>query len=465
MAEQRNTGDGNTTARLLHDVVGRASGYLAGLDERAVAPTPAALARLEAFDEALPEDGTEPAEIIALLDEVGALATMANAGPRYFGFVTGGALPAALAANWLAGAWDQNAVSVASSPLAAALETRALAWVAEALGLPADCGGGLVTGATMANFTGLAAARHAVLAEAGWQVEAQGLTGAPPVTIVVGAEAHSSLLKALALLGLGRETAVRVPNDGQGRMRAEALPRIDGPAIVCLQAGNVNTGAFDPAAEVIAAARAAGAWVHVDGAFGLWAAAAPERAHLTAGFADADSWAVDGHKWLNVPYDSGVALVRRPEALAAAMSMDAAYLMKGGRRDPFDYTPEASRRMRGVEIWAALKSLGRRGLAALIERNCQQAARFAEGLREAGFEVLNEVVLNQVLVSFGAPEATQRTIAALQAEGTCWCGGTTWQGRPAMRISVSSWATGDRDVARSLEAMLRVARAEGRPRS
>jgi glutamate/tyrosine decarboxylase-like PLP-dependent enzyme len=460
MAEQRDDEGAGGTARLLHDVAGRAAGYLAGLDGRAVAPDPAALAQLETLGGPLPEDGAGPAEIIALLDEVGGPATVASAGPRYFGFVTGGALPAALAANWLAGAWDQNAFSVTSSPVAAALEARALAWVAELLGLPGDCGGGLVTGATMANFTGLAAARHTVLEEAGWNVEARGLIGAPPVSVVVGAEAHSSLLKALALLGLGRETVLPVPADGQGRMRAEALPEFERPAIVCLQAGNVNTGAFDPAVEVIAAARAAGAWVHVDGAFGLWAAAAPGRAHLTAGFEGADSWALDAHKWLNVPYDSGIALVRRPEALAAAMSMDAAYLMKGAQRDPFDYTPEASRRMRGVEVWAALKSLGRKGLAELVERNCRQAARFAEGLREAGFEVLNEVVLNQLLVSFGSAEVTQRLIAALQAEGTCWCGGTTWQNRPAMRISVSSWATTNQDVERSLEAMIRIARAE-----
>ncbi|MDH3597841.1 MAG: aminotransferase class V-fold PLP-dependent enzyme [Rhodospirillales bacterium] len=461
MAEHRDDEGAAATARLLDDAAGRAARYLAELDGRAVAPARTALERLEALDGPVPEDGADPADIIALLDDVGAPATVASAGPRYFGFVTGGALPAALAANWLAGAWDQNAFSAVSSPVAAALEARALVWVAELLGLPADCGGGLVTGATMANFTGLAAARHAVLEQAGWNVEARGLAGAPPVSVVAGAEAHASLLKALALLGLGRETVIRVPADGQGRMRAEALPEIARPAIVCLQAGNVNTGAFDPAAEVIAAARAAGAWVHVDGAFGLWAAAAPGRAHLTAGFDGADSWALDAHKWLNVPYDSGIALVRRPEALAAAMSMDAAYLPTGGQRDPFDFTPEASRRMRGVEVWAALKSLGRRGLAALVERNCRQAARFAEGLGTAGFEVLNEVVLNQVLVSFGAPEATQRVIAGLQAEGTCWCGGTTWRGRPAMRISVSSWATGDRDVARSLEAMIRVARAAG----
>ena len=461
MAEHRDDEGAAATARLLDDAAGRAARYLAELDGRAVAPARTALERLEALDGPVPEDGADPADIIALLDDVGAPATVASAGPRYFGFVTGGALPAALAANWLAGAWDQNAFSVTGSPLAAILEARALAWVLEALGFSADCGGALVTGATMANFTGLAAARHAVLEAAGWDVEARGLAGAPPVSVVAGAEAHASLLKALALLGLGRETVVRVPADGQGRMRAEALPTLSGPAILCLQAGNVNTGAFDPATEVIAAARAAGAWVHVDGAFGLWAAAAPERAHLTAGFEGADSWALDAHKWLNVPYDCGIALVRRPEALAAAMSMDAAYFMKDGQRDPFDFTPEASRRMRGIEVWAALKSLGRKGLAALVERNCRQAARFAGGLGKAGFEILNEVVLNQVLVSFGAPEVTQRVIAGLQAEGTCWCGGTVWQGRPAMRISVSSWATRDRDVERSLEAMIRVARAEG----
>ncbi len=448
---------------LLHDVAARAARYLEELERRKVAPTPAAVDGLAALAGPLPRSGRDAAAIIALLDDIGAPATVASAGPRYFGFVTGGALPAALAANWLAAAWDQNAFSVNSSPLGAALERRAIAWLTEAFGFAASGSGALVTGATMANFTGLAAARHAVLADAGWDVEAKGLTGAPPVSILAGAEAHSTLFKALGLLGLGRDNVIRVPADDQGRMRPEALPEIAGPAILCLQAGNVNSGAFDPAAELIPAARAAGAWVHVDGAFGLWAAAAPARAHLTAGFADADSWAVDAHKWLNVPYDSGIVLVRRPEALAGAMAIDAAYLLKGGAHNPFDYTPESSRRMRGIEIWAALAALGRDGLAALIERNCRQAARFAEGLKAAGFEVLNEVVLNQVLVSFGAPEVTERTMAALQAEGTCWCGGTLWHGRTAMRISVSSWATRDADVERSLEAMIRVAKEVSNP--
>lgn len=445
---------------LLRDVALRAARYLDHLGGRAVVPAAAALARLDALDGPLPDAPYDAAEIVRLLDEIGTPATVASAGPRYFGFVTGGSLPAALAANWLAGAWDQNAFSVASSPLAATFEARAIAWLLDVFDLSPECGGALVTGATMANFTALAAARHAQLKAAGWDVEGQGLIGAPALSIIVGDEAHASLFKALGLLGLGRNTAIRVPVDDQGRMRADAFPEITAPAIVCLQAGNVNSGAFDPAVEVIERAHAAGAWVHVDGAFGLWAAAAPERAYLMAGFADADSWAVDAHKWLNVPYDSGVALVRRPQDLSAAMAVDGAYLLKGRSRDPFDFTPECSRRMRGVEIWAALKSLGRQGVAELIERNCRSATRFADGLGGAGFEILNDVALNQVLVSFGSPEVTKRVIAALQADGTCWCGGTTWRGRTAMRISVSSWATTEADVELSLGAMIRLASAE-----
>jgi glutamate/tyrosine decarboxylase-like PLP-dependent enzyme len=450
----------DSTERLLRDVALRAARYLDQLGGRAVTPSATALARLDTFDGPLPDGPCDTAEIVQLLDEIGAPATVASVGPRYFGFVTGGSLPAALAANWLAGAWDQNAFSVTSSPLAAAFDARAIAWLVDIFGLSPECGGALVTGATMANFTALAAARQAQLKAVGWDVERQGLIGAPALSIVVGDEAHASLFKALGLLGLGRETAIRVPVDDQGRMRADALPEITAPAIVCLQAGNVNTGAFDPAAEIIEKAHGADAWVHVDGAFGLWAAAAPERAHLMAGFADADSWAVDAHKWLNVPYDSGAALVRHPQDLSAAMAVDGAYLLKGGQRDPFDFTPECSRRMRGIEIWAALKSLGRQGVAELVERNCRTASRFADGLHHAGFEVLNEVVLNQVLVSFGSPEFTNRVIAALQADGTCWCGGTTWRGRTAMRISVSSWATTEADVELSLEAMIRLASAE-----
>jgi len=445
---------------LLRDVAARASRYLEQLPERPVAATPEAVAALKRLGGPLPETGNDPAAIVSLLDEVGAPATVASAGPRYFGFVTGGALPTSLAANWLASAWDQNSFSSIGSPVGAAIDAIALEWLRDIFGLPVGCGGALVTGATMANFTGLAAARHRVLTDAGWDLAEDGLTGAPPVTIVVGGEAHATLFKALRLLGFGRRNLVRVPVDAQGRMMADALPTLSGPAIVCLQAGNVNTGAFDPAGPVIEQAHAARAWVHVDGAFGLWAAAAPERAHLMAGYDGADSWAVDGHKWLNVPYDCGIALVRRPADLSAAMAVQAAYLPMETQRQPIHFTPESSRRMRGLEVWAALKSLGRAGVAEMIERNCRQAARLAEGLSAAGFEILNEVVLNQVLVSFGPADVTQRVIAAVQTEGTCWCGGTVWQDKTAMRISVSNWATTDADIERSLEAIGRVAIAE-----
>ena len=399
----------------------------------------------------------DPESVISFLDEVGSDATVATAGGRYFGFVTGGALPAATASSHLAAAWDQNTVLDVTSPLAAALESTCARWLVDILSLPVETAAGFVTGATMANFSGLAAARHALLKRQGWDVESQGLFGAPPITVVVGDEVHVSLLKALSLLGLGRDRVVRVPVDGQGRMRPDALPALGDSTIVCIQAGNVNSGAFDPAAEICAAARGTGAWVHVDGAFGLWAAAAPGRAHLTAGVEQADSWATDAHKWLNVPYDSGIVFCRDGSQLRGAMSTSAAYLIEGEKREPSHYTPELSRRARGIEIWAALRSLGRAGVAELIERTCQHAARFAQALNEAGYEVLNDVALNQVLVSFGDAETTRRVISEIQAEGTCWCGGTVWQGHTAARISVSSWATTESDVERSIAAILRVA--------
>jgi glutamate/tyrosine decarboxylase-like PLP-dependent enzyme len=444
---------------LLKAAAVRATHYLETLDERGVTPAPSAIQGLARFDEMLPEGPSDPAATLALLDEAGSPATMAMAGGRFFGWVTGGSLPATVAANWLAAAWDQNTAGWQASPVAATVEEVALHWLVELLGLPQGTGAGFVTGATMANFTCLAAARHALLEAAGWDVAADGLFGAPPITVVVGDEVHVAVLKALALLGLGQKRVLRVPVDGQGRMRADGFPDLSGPAIVCLQAGNVNTGAFDPLAELCEQAHAAGAWVHVDGAFGLWAAAAPGRAHLVTGIERADSWATDGHKWLNVPYDCGLAFVRNAAPLRAAMAVSAAYLSVAEQRKPNDFTPEMSRRARGVEVWAALRSLGRSGLAELFERNCRQAARFAAGLRDAGYEVLNDVVLNQVLVSFGDAATTRRVIAGIQEDGTCWCGGTEWQGRAAMRISVSSWATTDADVEKSLAAMLRVAAA------
>jgi len=396
-----------------------------------------------------------------MLDEIGTPATVSTAGRRFFGFVAGGALPAALAANWLAAAWDQNASMVVLSPVGAALEDVVLGWLRQLFRLPAGSGGALVTGGTMANFTSIAAARHALLAAVGWDVEAQGLFGAPPITVVVGEEVHISMLKALGLAGLGRERVVRVPADAQGRMRADKLPKLVGPTLICTQAGNVNSGAFDPIGEICARAHEAGAWVHVDGAFGLWAAVARERKPLVEGVELADSWATDCHKWLNVPHDSGIALVRDEQHLLGAIRSTAAYLVHGEQREPHHHTPEASRRARGIEVWAALRSLGRSGLEDMIERCCRHASRFADGLRAAGYEILNDVVLNQVMVSFGDDETTRRVIAAIQQDGTCWCGGTVWHGRAVMRISVSSWATRDEDVDRSLAAMIACARSLG----
>lgn len=442
---------------LLNLTAETAARYLEDLEERSVAPSPEALAGLKELEEPLPQLPTDPAAVLRALDRIGSPATTGMAGRRYFGFVIGGSLPAAMAANWLAGAWDQNPGLFVASPIGTVLEEVSLTWLLDVLKLPAGAGAAFVTGATMANFTALAAARHAVLARVGWDVEADGLFGAPPITVVIGDEAHPSMIKALGMLGMGRSRLVRVRVDAQGRMRASELLPLTGPAIVCIQAGNVNTGAFDPAMDVCAQARQSGAWVHVDGAFGLWAAASPKYAPMVQGFADADSWATDAHKWLNVPYDSGLAFVKDPVALKSAMSVTAAYLPQGEHREPSQYTPELSRRARGIEIWAALKSLGRTGLADLIERNCRFAGRFAEELRHGGCQILNEVVLNQVLVSFGDPARTEQVIERVQRDGTCWCGSTQWQGQTAMRISVSSWATQDEDVTRSVAAILKAA--------
>jgi len=446
---------------LLAETAERATRYAAGIGNRKVAPCSADIARLEALGGALPENSCDPAEVLALLDDIGSPATVATTGGRYFGFVIGGVLPAALAANWLAGAWDQNACMRVMSPVAAKAEDVVRQWTLDLLGLPASSAVGFVTCTTMANFSGLAAARSALLHRRGWNVEEDGLFGAPPIRVVVGQEVHVSLLKALSMVGLGRSRVITVPADGQGRMRADALPPLDDHTVVCLQAGNVNTGAFDPAKEICARARDAGTWVHVDGAFGLWGALSPLYAPLLDGVSLADSWAIDCHKWMNVPQDSGLVVVREPEHLRRALSAgNAAYLTQSAEREPWQFTPDSSRRARGIELWAAMRSLGRSGLRELIERNCRQAGLFADRLRAAGFEILNDVVLNQVLVSFGSPEETRRIVAAIQADGTCWCAGTQWQGHTAMRISVSSWATTDDDVERSVAAMIRIANAK-----
>ena len=444
--------------KLLNDAAHRAIRYRESLADRSVAPTQEALAGIQRFSEELPDVGFSAEETLALLDEVGSPATMAMAGPRFFGFVIGGSLPVTVASNWLSTAWDQNVSMHEVTPAAARLEQVSLDWLVDLLQLPPGCGGGFVTGTTVANFVALAAARHRVYDNAGWDIEANGLIGAPGVTVIVGAEAHPTLTKSLGMLGFGRNRVVRVPTDDNGRMRLADLPGIVGPTIVCTQAGNVNTGAFDPIGEICDIVRPQGAWVHVDGAFGLWAAASPRLRDRVDGIGKADSWSTDAHKWLNVPYDSGVSFVRNPNDLKAAMAITADYLITDSAfRNPSDYVPELSRRGRGIDIWAALRTLGRNGLVAMIEQSCAHAQHFASELSAAGFEILNDVELNQVLVSFGDAEATRNIIGAIQRDGTCWCGATVWQDKTAMRISVSNASTTTADVQLSVDAIVRIA--------
>jgi len=452
--------DNSKIKALLQDAARLGIAYRESVGDRSVAPSADAVASVNRLIEALPEDGFADEDVLALLNEIGSPASMAMAGPRFFGFVIGGSLPVTVATNWLSTAWDQNSVMREVTPAIAALEQVALDWMVELLGLPPQTGGGFVTGATVANFTALAAARHRVFADAGWNVESDGLIGAPDVTLIVSDEAHPTLFKSLGMLGLGRDRVIRIPTDHQGRMIVTELPAINGPTIVCTQAGNINTGAFDPIAEVCAAVKPHGAWVHVDGAFGLWAAASRSHRALIDGVQQADSWATDAHKWLNVPYDSGVAFVKNVADLAAAMAITADYLITETEfRNPSDFTPELSRRARGIDVWAALRSLGRSGVESLVDGCCRHARRFAEGFAEAGFEILNDVVLNQVLVTFGDDATTRRIIDAIQRDGTCWCGATVWQGKTAMRISVSNWATTNEDVEMSLRAMVPIAQS------
>ncbi len=435
------------------------------LDERPVHAQATFDELVAALGGELPDAGTDDLGVVSELIAAAEPGVMGTQTGRYFGFVIGSALPASIAADWLAATWDQNAFSVVSSPVAAAVETVVAKWLAALLRLPADVATGFVTGAQGANTTALAVARHHVLAAAGWDVTRDGLQGAPRVRVLAGGERHVTIDRSLRLLGLGTAALELVPADGQGRIRAdelgEVLARVDGPTIVCAQAGNVNTGAVDPVGEIADICAPAGAWLHVDGAFGLWAAASPRFRHLTEGCERADSWATDAHKWLNAPYDCGVVFCRHPESHGAAMTLAASYLQRGEGRSPSDWVPEASRRARGFAVWAALRSLGRTGVADLVERCCDHATRFAELLgAEPGVEILNDVVLNQVLVRFGDDdETTREVVRRVQAEGTCWLGGTDWQGRAAMRISVSSFRTTSEDVERSAGAILEAAAA------
>lgn len=434
---------------MLDSVFRHTDAYLASLDDRPVGvPVAPEVLRSRLAGE-LPDVGVAPEQVIDELVEAVDPGLVASAGPRYFGFVTGQALPAARAADMLAAVWDQNAFSYVSSPAAAVVEEVAERWVLDVLGLPESASVGFVTGASMANATCLAAARNVVLRRLGWDAARDGLIGAPPLPVYAGAEAHATIFAALRLVGLGAGSATLVDVTPQGALDAEALV-LDGPAIVCAQAGNVNTGAVDDLALLAEKCRAAGAWLHVDGAFGLWAAAAPSLRASVAGVELADSWATDAHKWLNVPYDSGLAIVANRVAHRAAMGLSAAYLTESEHRQNYDYTPEASRRARGFAVYAALRSLGRSGLAALVERCCAHARLFASLLGEGGATVLNDVVLNQVLVA-APPDA----MARVQEDGTCWLGGTVWRGQSAMRISVSGYETTEDDVRRSAAAILR----------
>ena len=464
-----------TVRRLLEETAGLAADYLEGLPERPVGWS-ASVDELRArLGGALPDAPVDPRRVVADLAAAADPGLVASASGRYFGFVIGGAVPAALAADWLTSTWDQNAGLYACGPAAAVTEEVVGAWVAQLLGLPPSVSFALVTGCQMAHVTALAAARHAVLERVGWDVNEQGLIGAPRVNVVVGAERHATIDRALRLLGFGTAPIAAIAADAQGRMRPDALReelgRLRGPTIVCAQAGNVNTGAVDPLDEIADIASASGAWLHIDGAFGLWAAATPEHSQLVAGADRADSWATDAHKWLNVPYDSGLAFCAHPEAHNAAMGVRASYLVQSdpdGPRDEVDWTPEFSRRARGFAIYAAIRSLGRSGIAELVERSCSDARRFATELaRSPEIEVLNDVVLNQVLVRFHARDGghdarTRAVIQAVQDDGACWLSGTTWHGMSAMRISVSNWSTTSDDVERSIDAILRAARATGR---
>jgi glutamate/tyrosine decarboxylase-like PLP-dependent enzyme len=448
--------------RVLETAHAIAARYLDDVGARHVGVNATRASLRDALGGPLPQGSSDPVGVLEDLAARADAGIVASAGPRYFGFVTGGAVPVTVAADWISSAWDQNASLYATSPAASVIEDVVSGWILELLDLPRTASVGFVTGCHMANFTCLAAARHEVLRRTGWNVETHGLQKAPRVRVIAGGEVHISAVGALRYLGFGTEEIELIPVDGQGRMRADALEAAlataDGPTIVCAQAGNVSTGACDPLAAIVRSAHARGAWVHVDGAFGLWAAAVPELRSQVSGIETADSWATDAHKWLNVPYDSGLAIVADAAPHRAAMSMKASYLQRGGdeERIGMDWTPESSRRSRVLPLYALIRSLGRDGIADIVRRNCALARRLADRLsKEPGITILNDVVLNQVLVQFTDNETTKRVIAAIQAEGTCWAGGSWWQNRRVMRVSVSNWSTTEADIDRSAEAMVR----------
>ena len=437
---------------LLRDALRYAEHYLGTLDQRNVYPNSEALDALDEFDEPLPAEPSQPSDTLAMLHRVGGPGTVAQVGGRYFGFVNGGALPVGTAARVLADVWDQNTAHFIMSPVAARLEAVCERWMAQLLGFPQETAAGFVTGTTLANVSGLAAGRNEILRRKGWDVSELGLYGAPPIPVIVGQGAHAAVRKSMALLGMGDTHTQVIPVDDQGRMIASELPEMEEGTLVVAQAGNVNSGAFDPVGEICDRVHANSGWVHVDGAFGLWAAALPSLKEHVQGIDRADSWAVDAHKTLNVPYDCGIVLCRDRAALERAFSASAEYFQWSDEREPMRYTPSMSKRARSIELWAILKTLGREGVVALIEQLRSHAQNFASQLHERGFAIHNDIVFNQVLVSCDSDKETQRTLAAIQDMGDCWCGASTWRGRSVIRISVCSWATTSEDIDRSVHS-------------
>ena len=450
---------------LLEEAARLAIGYVAGADGRPAAPTDAAVSALSAFDEPLPPGPTDPAEALRMLTGFADPATMVSTGPNYYGFVNGATFPVALGAAFLVDAWDQNAALPVMSPAAAKLHDVARTWLLDVLCLPADADVGFVTGATVANASCMAAARDELLQRIGWDSKSDGLFGAPSITVVVGEHTHSTVRKSLGLIGLGSDRVVQVPADDQGRMIAADLPSdLSGPVLVCAQAGEVNTGAFDPFDDIAdwLGATTDNGWLHVDGAFGLWALADPTRADLVTGLDRADSWATDGHKWLNVTYDCGIAIVAREGALRRTFSSVAGYLPPEDSFEAMHHTPQSSQRARQVEVWAVLRTLGRSGVAELVQRGSDFARTIADRLRDAGIDVLNEVVLNQVLVRYESASTTERLLAEIQRDGRIWCGSTQWNGETAMRVSVSSWKTTNDDAHHAADVIIECVRRVGR---
>ncbi len=429
--------------------------YMETITERSAFPSDTALDNLKKFHEPLPENPCNGTEILEKLHRYGSPATVAQTGGKYFGFVNGGTIPAVQASQWLTAAWDQNAALYLMSPIASCLETICQQWLIELLELPRQCVAGLLSGSSVATLCGLAAARHALLEKQGWDVNADGLFGAPRVRVVLGEQAHSSVFKALAILGFGRNQLEMVTADEQGRMRIDRLPQLDDRTILIVQAGNVNSGAFDDIDMIADRANEAGTWLHVDGAFGLWCAASHSRKHLTKGINKADSWSVDGHKTLNTPYDCGIILCRHPQPLTMAMQASGSYIHYSKERDGMAYVPEMSRRARSVDLWATLKALGKTGIEELVDSLHHHACQCASELEKEGFHILNEVVFNQVLVACDTDEETSATLKNIQKSGSCWCGGASWQGQQVIRFSVCSWKTGQADIEESVATFVK----------